>query len=60
MLSIRSRYSRLQIFEDVSYLDMNSIYADFVNLEDTPCASCLVSDHFSCLVNRDGVIVIVI
>jgi len=35
------------LFEDVSFLDMISVYVDLVGLEDIPCVSCLVIDYFS-------------
>ena len=40
-------YSRFQFFEDVFYSDMIVVYVDLVDLEDTPCASCLFTDQFS-------------
>jgi len=39
-------YSRLQFFEDVSYLVMIVVYVDLVDLEDIPYASWLVVDYF--------------
>ena len=40
-------YSKLQLFEDVSSLDMILVCVNLVGLEDISRASCLVIDYFS-------------
>ena len=46
-IDLEVNYSGLQLSEDVSPLNMISVFVNLVGVEDIPCASCLVIDYFN-------------